>query len=146
MRRFAYSPPTRAALGLLPAALLVLATVGCSTAPIHNVPPTRLGHAPSLEKRAEQIDRAARFEGWTVETLEPGLKIVNKRKGSHVASSTVRFDRERYSITLRDSINLDQSGDRIHKVYNLWVEGLEDAIRNEAAADVNPLTSSPSGD
>jgi hypothetical protein len=124
----------------------LLLSVGCSTARIHNVPSSRLPPAASLEKRAEQIDRAARFQGWTVEDLEPGVKIVTKRKGPHVASSTIHFDRESYSITLRDSINLDQSKDHIHEVYNLWVESLEDSLRHEAAAGAGAVSSPPTGD
>ena len=49
-------------------------------------------------------------------------------------------------VRRRDSINLDQSGDRIHETYNLWVESLEDSIRHEAAAETGAVSSPPTGE
>jgi len=81
-----------------------------------------------------QVERAARVQGWETEVLQPGVLLATKRRGRHVASSTIEFDERSFSITLRNSSELKQSGGRIHKAYNEWVRNLADAIRREAAS------------
>ena len=112
---------------------IVLLAPGCRTARIHDVRDHRVPVA-DLELREEQIRRAARLQGWEVEVLRPGELIVTKKRGRHVAASTIEFTPDRYSITLRNSTDLKQSGNRIHKVYNRWIEGLDASIESEARA------------
>ena len=88
----------------------------------------------SLEDVSAIIDRAARLEGWLVENLEPGTKFVSKRRGRALATATIVYDTRAFSIQLRSSVGLRQSGEKIHKVYNEWVEALETTILQESAA------------
>jgi len=128
---------------LLAQALLVSGMIGagivagCSTAPIHNVETTRLSDSQPLEVREKQIDRAARLQNWEVETIGPGVMVATKRRGAHMAASTIRFSPQSYSITLRNSVELEQSKTRIHDLHHTWVQGLDSSIRQETAAGVS---------
>ena len=51
-----------------------------------------------------------------------------------IATATIVYDARAFSIQLRNSVGLRQSGDKIHKLYNKWVEALETTILQEAAA------------
>lgn len=120
----------RVAVALLLAALLG----GCRTAPVHDVANARLESptALTLDEVHTRIARAARTQGWVVEDVEPGVVIVSKTVDDHVATSTITFDTNQFSISLRHSVNLRQHDGSIHKVYNQWVEALELGIRQEA--------------
>ncbi len=125
--------------------LTLLLVPACRTARVYEVEDQALGPAP-LEQREAQIARAARMQGWSVETLEPGVMIATKRLKKHVASTTVVYDEDSFSLALRNSVSFKQSGDRIHKLYNAWVEDLETAIRREASApgyDAGAVSSGP---
>jgi hypothetical protein len=77
----------------------------------------------------------ARLQNWETEQTSPGVMIVTKRRGRHVAAATVRYDTDSFSISLRNSIALKQAPDgTIHKLYNVWAKGLENAIRQEVSA------------
>ena len=78
--------------------------------------------------------RAAELNGWKVVGLEPGVVIAEKRKGRHAAQVDIKYDRDSFDITYRNSAVLKYDGQNIHKLYNLWVEGLETSIRREVAA------------
>lgn len=127
------------------AALLLLAALGlggCKTARIYDIP-NAFAPAADLELREEQIHRAARLQGWEAETIHPGEIVVTKRRGRHFAATTVRYSRESYSVTLRNSIDLKQRGGKIHKLYNKWVRDLKRSIDTEAVAGTYRPASSP---
>jgi hypothetical protein len=118
------------------ALFLVLFLAACKTAPIYDVPNRTFGGSlASLEEASVRIDRAARLQNWETEQTSPGVMIVTKRRGRHVAAATVRYDTDSFSISLRNSIALKQAPDgTIHKLYNVWAKGLENAIRQEVSA------------
>ena len=49
----------------------------------------------------------------------------------HVAVVDVRYTATTYSITYKDSTNLNYRDGQIHKNYNGWIENLDRDIRNE---------------
>jgi hypothetical protein len=96
-----------------------------------------LGAEPgiSLAEVGLRIERAARLQSWHAERRQPGLLIVTKRRGRHVGSANIRYDMERFDISLRSSSYLRETPDgKIHKLYNEWVQALERTIRREVAA------------
>lgn len=122
---------------LLPVAFLLLLAFGCKTAAVYNVDGASLGSGGlSLAEVETRIDRAARMQDWDTEKTGPGTMIVTKKRGRHAASATLRYDTQTFSIRLRNSIDLRESGDgtSIHKLYNVWVQRLEDSIVSEATA------------
>jgi len=61
----------------------------------------------------------------------PGLVRAHIALRTHSADADVRFSPKTYSITYRDSTNLDASGGQIHNNYNGWVQNLDREIRAE---------------
>lgn len=111
--------------------LLVLGAAGCSMAPVQNfasnVPPGLTADAVR-----DAIIAGATLRGWVVRD-EPPAKLVAtlvvRRK--HSATVEIAYDAAHYTITYRDSTNLDYDGEEIHENYNAWVAKLDRTIQNE---------------
>ena len=108
---------------------------GCRTAPTYNVSNAPVVVTPGKQATMESVKaailRAGNGMGWQMTDTAPG--VINARivLRTHTASVDIRYDTKTYSITYRDSINLDASGGNIHKNYNGWVENLDRDIRVE---------------
>ena len=115
---------------------LVLSTLlfsGCRTNPVRNVNdnPTNVSSKASLAQVRDGIVRAGTALGWAMNADAPGhvLGTLNLRK--HVAVVDINYDREKYSITYKNSTNLKYDGTNIHSNYNGWIENLDNAIRTQ---------------
>lgn len=119
-------------------AVMLLAAAGCRTAPIYNVqgaPVTPTGaDEVSREQVKDAIIRAGSGLGWRMQPQEPGHMLGVLTLRSHVAKVDIRYDTETYSITYRDSTNLDHQNGQIHSNYNGWIQNLDTAIQNQIAA------------
>lgn len=109
---------------------------GCKTARVYNVVdvPVTSTRPLTAEEVGARIDRAARIQAWTTEQIAPGHLIATKRKGGHAGTVTISYDASSFSIQLRNATNLKHSGDKIHKLYNEWVQELEETIRMEISS------------
>ena len=85
----------------------------------------------SIEEVGRRIRIAARVQDWEVEELEPLVILISKSHTKHGATSTVRYDRNSFSIELRGSHNFKEGEGRIHKLYNQWIRDLERGIHRE---------------
>ncbi len=101
--------------------------------PIVTVTNTAFPPKGDLDLVLMQIERAARFSGWTTEVTDVGEILASRRKGrsQHVAQVLIHFDTRAFSIIYRGSVALDYDGTQIHKLYNRWVRDLETAIVTE---------------
>ena len=122
------------------AVVSVLALSGCRAAPIYNasdVPfPTPARQALTLEDYRSAIIRAGAKRGWTFKDEAPGHLVGDVAvRAKHFATVDVMFDTEKFSITYRDSRNLNYDGSRgeIHPNYNTWVNNLQSDIQGEIA-------------
>ena len=84
------------------ACVALLGLVACTSAPIRNVPDT---------------------------PATPGLVTGRLDLRGHRAVVDVKYSAKDYSITYKDSTNLDYTGTQIHKNYNGWIENLDRDIR-----------------
>jgi hypothetical protein len=100
----------------------------------------------SPEEVQNRIRKAAGEMDWRVEPGEQSGRIIATLvvRGKHTAVVDIAFSADRYSITYKDSINLDYSklcmntfgerwypqdeGSCIHPNYNKWVFDLNEAI------------------
>ena len=116
---------------------------------IENIAP-RPHYAPpgtSPEQLVAAIRAAAEDEGWRVIAAAPGVMEAKLFIRSHQAVVTIRYDESNFSISYRDSTNLNYNakdlvnrnsrwnksqvvtkGPRIHPNYNVWVAALADRI------------------
>ncbi|MGH8704453.1 MAG: hypothetical protein ACREUO_03440 [Burkholderiales bacterium] len=82
------------------------------------------------------ILRAGPGSGWVLQSEAPDRLVGRAMFGAgdrHVAVVTIQHDTKQYSITYRESVNLnaDPSANLIHRAYNEWVAKLDKAIRSE---------------
>lgn len=114
------------------AAVLLLAGFG-GGAPIRNVvnAPIPPHPAATMENLEKAMIRAGGTLGWKMTPKGPGKVegILDIRK--HQAIIDVTYDTKTYSITYRDSTNLDYRPEAktIHSNYNGWIQNLDKAIR-----------------
>jgi hypothetical protein len=119
---------------LLATAALVFA--GCSTTqPIHNVQNAPFvlpsGKSLTMSAASKAIAQAGASLGWQMEMAGPGRLGGRLALRQHVAVIELEHDTKSYSIKYRDSTNLEARDGTIHKAYNVWIENLDKAIRNQ---------------
>ena len=118
----------------------VLALSGCRAAPIYNATDiafaTPVQRSLSLNDYRAAIIRAGAKRGWTFQDEGPGHLVGDVAvRGKHFATVDVFFDTDKFSITYRDSRNLNYNESRkeIHPNYNSWVNNLQSDIQSEIA-------------
>lgn len=120
------------------AALTALAMLAgaCVTAPIYEAVdvPLHFDRPTTLEEIGFRIARAARMQDWEAYKLADGHTVASKRKGRHLATVSIFYSDEAFSIRFRNASEFKHSGDRIHKLYNEWVRHLETTILMEISS------------
>ena len=121
----------------------VLATVAalsaCNTlAPIQNVENVSVATSTNrpltpVEVRAA-IVRAGAGLGWIMKDAGPGMINGTLILRTHTAEVQIPYSAASYSIVYKSSINLQESGGKIHRNYNGWVQNLQRGINAQIAA------------
>ena len=117
-------------------AFLLLAGFGAGT-PIYSVQSSPIPPSPAatMENIQKAVMRAGLTLGWQISPKGPGQieGVLNIRK--HQAIVNITYDTKAFSITYKDSVNLDYNEERktIHSNYNGWVQNLEKGIRAQVA-------------
>lgn len=129
---------------------LVIATMtGCRTSPVYNVQDHTI--TTNIENHTEEdvkkaIIRAGAGLGWNMNADKPGHILGTLHLRKHVAVVDITYDLNKYSITYKDSTNLDyepagkQAADAdgttyvnetevIHSNYNGWIQNLDRGIQ-----------------
>lgn len=110
--------------------LALLVTAGCTSKPIlntqHNLPADA---QVSEEKMKTVIVNALQKREWSVQRLSPQLvqAEINVRN-QYYAAIDIRYTRNSYAITYRDSRALGYKDGKIHRNYNRWVNNLDSDI------------------
>lgn len=114
---------------------MVLLVAGCSSRPIVNVTDQPVVTAAGKQLTADQVRTAivsaGNGLGWVITPVSPGLLSGRFVSVDHVAVVDIRYTDKLYTITYKDSTNLNYKGTQIHKAYNAWVETLDRDIRAE---------------
>ena len=112
-------------------AVVVGLLVAC-TQPIRNVTDAPVPKAGLTdEQMAAAIKRAGAGMGWAMTEKGPGKMEATLNLRMHVAVVDIAYNPKTYSITYKDSTNLeyDAKGAKIHKNYNGWIQNLDNAIK-----------------
>lgn len=117
----------------------VTTMVGCNTiAPIHDVSNTTVvspaGKPLSSDQVRSAIVRAGAGLGWIVTDARPGVLNGKLLLRTHVAEVEIPYSATAYSITYKSSENLGESGGKIHRNYNGWIQNLNRGINAQLAA------------
>lgn len=110
--------------------LILLA--GCRTAPLVNVNDQSVvtnNKSYTLEDVKKAIVRAGAGLGWNMDADRSGHILATLHLRSHMAQVDINYNKEKYSITYKDSEDLQYDGESIHKNYNSWVQNLDRAIK-----------------
>jgi len=117
--------------------ILIMASIaiGCArTSPIQNVsnaPVTMVatGKNYTLTDVKNAIIRAGASLGWQMQDVAPGHMVGTLYIRSHMAQVDIKYSTIAYSITYKDSSNLNYDGTKIHSNYNGWIQNLDKAIK-----------------
>ncbi len=123
------------AIVLLAGLSLAIAT-GCRTStPIYNVQDatvvTNSDKPATANDVKKAILRAGTSLGWNMKEEKPGHIIGTLNLRSHMAQVDIKYSPSSYSITYRDSQNLNYDGTNIHGNYNGWVQRLQQNIQSQ---------------
>jgi hypothetical protein len=118
--------------------LVVALGIGCRSSLVHNVENSAVslneGQKLSMEEIGKAITVAGAGLGWRMKAQGPGHMVGTLSVRSHIAVVDVKYNTETYSITYKDSSNLNHTEDGyIHSNYNGWVQNLEKAINSQLA-------------
>jgi hypothetical protein len=113
--------------------VLVMVVAGCTSRPIVNVtdqPVVAMAGAQlSGDQVRDSIVKAGVGLGWVMTPVSPGLISGRLALRDHVATAEIRYSAATYSITYKDSTNLNYRDGQIHKNYNSWIENFDRDIR-----------------
>lgn len=107
--------------------LALLTTAGCTSKPVLNTQHELPATSQVSEKKMKQVIVAAlQKREWTVQRLSPQLVQAEITvRGQFYAAIDIRYTRNSYAITYRDSRDLGYKDGKIHRNYNRWVSMLD---------------------
>ena len=77
------------------------------------------------------IMRAGAALGWQMQEVAPGHLVGTLNVRTHRAQVDIKYNTKSYSITYKDSTNLNYDGTNIHSNYNGWVQNLDKGIKTQ---------------
>ncbi|MFL1418476.1 hypothetical protein ACI77M_20065 [Pseudomonas fildesensis] len=134
---------------LLRATLIILAlltTAGCTSKPVLNTQHDLPANAQVSEEKIKQVIVAAlQKREWTVQRLSPQLVQAEITvRNQFYAAIDIRYTRNSYAITYRDSRDLGYKDGKIHRNYNRWINMLDrDILAGLRNYGVNEANTSP---
>ena len=110
--------------------LALLTTAGCTTKPVLNTQHALPADAQVSEEKMKQvIVTALQKREWTVQRFGPQLVQAEITvRNQYYAAIDIRYTRNSYAITYRDSRDLGYKDGKIHRNYNRWVNNLDSDI------------------
>lgn len=111
----------------------------CSTSqPIRNMAANPVAFNLTDEQVANAIITAGTSKSWVMKKERSGLIRGQVNVRQHQAVIDIPYSARDYSINYVSSVNLDDKGKgSIHRSYNRWVLGLNQAIQTELARAQN---------
>lgn len=117
---------------------VVLALSACGTVPIMNVAEAPAVSASGKNLSKEQVRaailRAGSGLGWQMRDDGPNTLVGSLMLRKHTAVVAIPYSDRTYGIQYRSSENLDESGGKIHKNYNGWIQNLTRSINAQLTA------------
>ena len=115
---------------IVTAALVFLA--GCRSNPVYNVDtaPIDVSAKHSSKQIKKAIITAGSSLGWKMKEKKKGHIVGTLFLRKFVAIVDIRYNNKSYSITYKDSKNLNYDGKNIHKNYNGWIKNLDRRIQS----------------
>jgi hypothetical protein len=120
-------------IGLSAIILAVLFMSGCRSGAVYNIvdAPIEAAKNTSDDKVYKAIKKAGFNLGWIIKKVKPGVATAQINLRSHMALVQIKYNKNSYSITYKNSLNLNYNpaDNTIHNNYNGWVQNLNNAIQ-----------------
>jgi hypothetical protein len=115
------------------------ALTACNTmAPIQNVENVSVSSSSNKSLSPAEVRgaivRAGAGLGWIMKDAGPGVINGTLLLRTHTAEVQIPYSATSYGIVYKSSINLQESGGKIHRNYNGWVQNLQRGINAQIAA------------
>lgn len=120
-------------LKIIISALALVLVAGCSTSqPVMNMTNSQVPPSLSESDISRAILNAGVSKKWVMREERPGLITGHIQVRQHQANISIPYNTANYSINYVSSVNLDDKGKgKIHRNYNRWINGLNQAIQLE---------------
>ncbi|MBW3778252.1 hypothetical protein GL272_15275 [Aeromonas veronii] len=120
-------------LKIIISALALVLVAGCSTSqPVMNMTNNQVPPSLSESDISRSIINAGVSKRWVMREERPGLITGHIQVRQHQANISIPYNTANYSINYVSSVNLDDKGKgKIHRNYNRWINGLNQAIQLE---------------
>ena len=110
--------------------------IACSnkTVPVINYTGTPIETSsakPDLNKIKKAIVLGGIKAGWQMQPVADGHILASLFSAGHIIKVDVKYDTKTYSITYKESSNLEYNGTTISPDYNNWVGKLNSNIRSQ---------------
>lgn len=120
-------------VGLSAIILALVLMSGCRSGMVYNVDamPVDVKKATTEDQMYSAIKQAGISLGWIVKKVDEGHATAQLNLRSHMALVDIKYTQDEYSITYKNSINLnyDPAKNTIHSNYNGWIQNLNQAIQ-----------------
>lgn len=115
---------------------LLIVLAGCRATPVYNIDsaPVNVTSKHSVNDVKKVIISAGAGLGWQMKAKGKGHIVGTLFLREHVAIIDIKYNKSEYSITYKDSTNLNYDGVNIHKNYNGWVQNLNRQIQARLSA------------
>jgi len=126
--------------------LALLTSAGCTSKPVLNTQHDLPASAQISEEKVKQVIVAAlQKREWTVLRQSPQLVQAEITvRNQYYAAIDIRYTRNSYAITYRDSRDLGYKDGKIHRNYNRWVSMLDrDIMAGLRNSGVNEANTAP---
>jgi hypothetical protein len=126
--------------------LALLTSAGCTSKPVLNTQHDLPASAQVSEEKVKQaIVAALQKREWTVLRQSPQLVQAEITvRNQYYAAIDIRYTRNSYAITYRDSRDLGYKDGKIHRNYNRWVSMLDrDIMAGLRNSGVNEANTAP---
>lgn len=120
-------------LKIIISALALVLVAGCSTSqPVMNMTNNQVPPSLGESDISRSIINAGVSKRWVMREERPGLITGHIQVRQHQANISIPYNTANYSINYVSSVNLDDKGKgKIHRNYNRWINGLNQAIQLE---------------
>lgn len=120
-------------LKIIISALALVLVAGCSTSqPVMNMTNNQVPPSLGESDVSRSIINAGVSKRWVMREERPGLITGHIQVRQHQANISIPYNTANYSINYVSSVNLDDKGKgKIHRNYNRWINGLNQAIQLE---------------
>ncbi len=123
----------------LPAIIILITSAllmsGCRTSPVYNVSDIPFPNSRETDITQKEIAKAIMSAGyslgWVIEDQGNGHMQGTLVLRSHTAVVDIFYNNSKFSITYKDSTNLNYDGNNIHSQYNNWIINLTNKINSQ---------------